>query len=108
YCFNLSCESKFDFEQLKNKIPLRNLLKRKISWDQQKRGVDLYFDLDVAIFKERIMPDLVPQALIGRIEESLILPSYVKKRTLLELFNFYGYCRSHGYEDSEIEKILMG
>jgi asparagine synthetase B (glutamine-hydrolysing) len=108
YCFNYPYEKKFDFAAGVNKIPLRALLKRKINWNQEKRGIDLYFDLDMPLVKEKIISTIVPDRLTNKIEKSLMLPDYVKKRALLELLNFYGYCKSQGYEDCEIERILMG
>ncbi|WP_313507034.1 hypothetical protein [Stutzerimonas nitrititolerans] len=108
YCFNLPVEQKFDFEKLKNKIPLRMMLRNKIGWNQEKRGVDLYFDLDMDFFRRRVICEFVPEHIVSKIDSNLFLPRYVKKRAYLELLNFYGYCKAHGYDNRDIEKILMG
>jgi len=108
YCFNLPVSSKFNFKNFKNKLLLRSLLEKKIQWKQEKRGVDLYFDLDMGLFKRDVLSELVPTHIVNKIDKSFLLPSTVKKRAYLELHNFYGYCLSHGLSKLDIEKILMG
>ncbi len=108
YCFNLPLSAKFDFKNLKNKLLLRSLLENKIDWKQEKRGVDLYFDLDMVFFKNEILGELVPKHMIDKIDGSFLLSSSVKQRAYLELHNFYGYCLSHGLSEFEVEQILMG
>lgn len=108
YCFNLPISEKFDFSSRINKLPLRKLLHDKIGWNQTKRGVDLYYDLDFNIFRKEIFPDLLPQDLIFEIDSNIFLPEYVKKRAYLELMNFYGYCHANGLSDFDIRRILKG
>jgi asparagine synthetase B (glutamine-hydrolysing) len=108
YCFNLPVDQKFDFKGLENKLPLRKMLKRKVDWCQDKRGVDLYFDLNMSLFKEKVVSDFVPGNIVDRVDSVKVVPSYVKKRAYLELINLYGYCISHGYKQCDVERILMG
>ncbi|MEA1987925.1 MAG: hypothetical protein U9N57_01795 [Pseudomonadota bacterium] len=108
YCFNLPVSAKFDFKSLKNKLLLRDLLEKKIGWKQEKRGVDLYFDLDMKAFKENILKEFVPQNTIDQIDKSVLISDSVKQRAYLELHNFYGYCLSNGMSQSDVENILMG
>lgn len=108
YCFNLPVSDKFDFKVLKNKLLLRELLEKRIDWKQEKRGVDLYFDLDMKAFKENILKEFVPQNIIDKIDKSVLISDSVKQRAYLELHNFYGYCLSNGLSQSDVENILMG
>lgn len=106
YCFNLPASEKFDFTNLKNKLPLRTMLETRINWQQQKRGVDLYFDLDIESFKKKILTAIVPDKLVERVGRCRILPTYVQQRGYLELLNFVGYCSAADYRDDEIATIL--
>lgn len=106
YSFNLPLESKFDFEKLENKSILRTLLSRKLSWEQSKRGIDLYFDLNEEKFISLIAAKTIPNNVIRKISKNKTLPAYVKKRAFLELLNFYGYCLSHGYSKEDAEILL--
>ena len=108
YCFNLPESAKFDFKILQNKLLLRELLEKRIDWKQEKRGVDLYFDLDMKAFKENILKEFVPQHIINKIDKSVLISDSVKQRAYLELHNFYGYCLSNGLSQSDVENILMG
>ncbi len=108
YCFNLPVSHKFDFQQLKNKLLLRELLINKLDWKQEKRGLDLYFDLDMASFKEQILSKILPDKIIREIDKSVFLPEYVKKRAYLELLNFYGFCVAKGMAQNDIEVLLSG
>lgn len=108
YCFNLPVSAKFDFKSLKNKLLLRDLLERKIGWKQEKRGVDLYFDLDMKAFKENILREFVPQNTIDQVDKSVLISDSVKQRAYLELHNFYGYCLSNGMSQLDVDNILMG
>lgn len=108
YCFNLPVSAKFDFNNLENKLLLRSLLSKSIGWSQEKRGVDLYFDLNISLFRQDVLERLVPVKFINQIDKSCFVSRAVKQRAYLELLNFYGYCKSHGYADDEIESILYG
>ena len=55
YCFNLPVINKYDSSLLKNKILLRTFLEEKIGWERDKRGVDLFLDLDLKVFKNRFL-----------------------------------------------------
>lgn len=107
YCFNLPLSSKFGFKGLKNKLLLRDLLNKRVGWNQTKRGVDLYFDLDISLFKKMLL-EIAPEHIVNRISQSLFLSNSVKKRAYLELYNFYGYCSSRGISPNDIESILLG
>lgn len=106
YCFNLPIENKFDFSNRVNKIILRQLLKENFHWEQTKRGVDLFIDIDIKTFSNDIVSKVVPEKLINEIINKVGVPSSVKKRALLELLNFYGYCLAKGYDHNMIEGIL--
>lgn len=108
YVFNLPPAAKFDFGSLTNKVALRQLLENKLDWHQQKRGVDLYFDLDLQSFKTDILAAVVPGHLIQIIESNKLLPEYVKQRAYLELLNLYGFCIGRGMSEAEIEGLLLG
>ncbi|PYF79858.1 hypothetical protein DFP75_10723 [Marinomonas alcarazii] len=107
YVFNLPQVAKFDFSLLTNKVALRQLLENKLGWQQQKRGVDLYFDLDMPSFKANILAAIVPSNLIQIIDSNRLLPEYVKKRAYLELLNLYGFCLGQGMSKSDIEALLL-
>jgi len=106
FCFNLPLESKYDFTRQLNKLPLRKLLADEIAWKQEKRGVDLYYDLKLDYFNEAICKGIVPDFAIKKITDNVFLNDNVKKRALLELLNLAGYMRSHGYDDCVINKLL--
>ncbi|KAF9658585.1 hypothetical protein HBA12_15565 [Tenacibaculum mesophilum] len=108
YCFNLPVNKKYNFKKRLNKIALRELLEEKLKWGQSKRGVDLYFDLDIVKFKRDIVGKIVPDRLIMSVLDNNCVKDYVKVRGLLELMNFYQFCISKGLSDSEINKILNG
>jgi hypothetical protein len=107
YIFNLPRTEKFDFGTLTNKVALRSLLENKLGWQQQKRGVDLYFDLDLISFKVDILETVIPKHLIHIIDNNRLLPEYVKQRAYLELLNLYGFCVGKGMEAEEIEDLLL-
>ncbi|MEN2509153.1 hypothetical protein V8Z77_19775 [Stutzerimonas stutzeri] len=107
YVFNLPLQNKFDFKSLTNKLLLRELLFSEVGWQQHKRGVDLYFDLDVDGFKREVFSGFVPDRLIDVLSRGSILPEYVKKRAHLELLNFVGYCRANHMSNADIEDILL-
>lgn len=108
YIFNLPKDDKFDFESLENKKLLRRLLENRLDWHQEKRGVDLYFDINLEFFRTEILDLVVPKEITVVIDNNKVLPNYVKKRAYLELLNFYGFCRSHGMSDLDIEELLVG
>jgi hypothetical protein len=108
YVFNLPVTAKFDFDSLTNKVALRKMLENKLDWQQQKRGVDLYFDLDLLSFKHNILAAVVPVHLIQIIDSNKLLPEYVKQRAYLELLNLYGFCIGQGMTEVEIEGLLLG
>ena len=108
FCFNLPISSKFDYKNLKNKLLLRDLLSNSLGWKQEKRGVDLYFDLDLNNFKENVLKKNVPDEIINVIDSSKFIPLSVKRRAYLELNNFYGYCKVNGLEECTIKNILFG
>jgi len=106
YCFNMPIDEKLDFENIVNKIPLRKLLDEKIGWDQDKRGVDLFFDLDMHIFSSKVIEAIIPKDIIDTIKNNKILNDGVKKRAYLELLNFYTFCLSKDLSEDEIRDIL--
>lgn len=107
YVFNLPENTKFDFKSLINKVLLRELLENKLDWHQQKRGVDLYFDLDLESFKINILDTIIPEKITNIIKSNRLLPSYVKQRAYLELLNLYGFCKAQEMTDSDIEDMLL-
>ncbi|MFM5622907.1 hypothetical protein ACET8H_01790 [Aeromonas veronii] len=107
YCFNLPSEHKFDFNALKNKLILRRVLQDELSWKQEKRGVDLFIDLDVDKFIP-ILNNYVDTEVIMQILKVKLIPSSVKKRALLELLNFSGYLNANGYTRGQIISLLIG
>ncbi|MGA1933009.1 hypothetical protein ACH5BF_09880 [Arcobacter sp. YIC-464] len=108
YCFNIPVDEKLNFEELVNKVPLRKLLKNKISWNQDKRGVDLFLDLDEEFLKKFLTKE-IPMVLIDRITFNKVLSTKVKKRAYLELLNFYLYCAvKENMTENEIKEILNG
>jgi hypothetical protein len=107
FCFNIPLVEKLNFEELTNKIPLRILLKEKLNWEQEKRGVDLFVDLDLNTFKEKILSKMVPEDLSNKILNNQLLGTNIKKRACLELANFYGFCLNNGFNESEIRSILI-
>lgn len=106
FCFNLPQKEKYDFKSKTNKLLLRKLLKENIEWEQNKRGIDLFFDLDINYFSEKIVLKVVPKNLVDTILKKNSVPRDVKQRALLELLNFYGFCLSKGYKANEIEEVL--
>lgn len=107
YVFNLPKNKKFNFNSLTNKVLLRELLENKLGWHQQKRGVDLYFDLDLDSFKINVLDKIIPEKITKIIKSNKLLPSYVKQRAYLELLNLYGFCIAQGMASSDIEDILL-
>lgn len=107
YVFNLPKEYKFDFDKLKNKILLRNLLSKELGWEQSKRGIDLYFDLSLQDFVNNISNGVVPDKVIQAILKSKLTSENVKKRACLELMNLYGYCLAQDMSDADIERVLF-
>jgi len=107
FCFNIPLVEKLNFEKITNKIPLRKLLKEKLDWEQDKRGVDLFVDLDLQTFKDKILNEMVPDDLSNKILNHQLLGDSIKKRACLELANFYGFCLNNGFSDSEIREILI-
>lgn len=107
YVFNLPKEYKFDFPKLKNKILLRSLLSNELGWEQNKRGIDLYFDLSLQGFVNNVSNGVVPDKIINIILKSKFTSGNVKKRACLELMNFYGYCLAHDMSDVDIERVLF-
>lgn len=107
YVFNLPKESKYDFSKLKNKVLLRNLLCAELGWEQTKRGVDLYYDLDLNTFEEKIVHQIVPKNMTNKIKKSIFSSEGVKKRAYLELLNFYGYCLGQGMSEKDIKQVLL-
>ncbi|MGX9460149.1 hypothetical protein ACWXWU_02755 [Shewanella sp. A14] len=106
YVFNLPLEYKFDFKLYENKILLRRLLIKELNWSQSKRGVDLYFDINLDKFLSEVVLQVVPIDVIEKISKNRLLPLYVKKRASLELMNFYGFCLGQGYNHQEIKRLL--
>lgn len=107
YCFNLPIHKKFNFKEIKNKIILRDLLEEELSWKQEKRGVDLFMDLNISIFKN-ILHHYVDNDLVERVTKANFLPESVKKRALLELLNFSGYLYANGYSRNDLRSFLLG
>ena len=106
FCFNLPIPEKYDLTTGINKLPLRKLLLEEIDWKQEKRGVDLYFDLELDFFISAIAKEIAPSWAIQQIMKSWFISADVKKRALLELLNLSGYMISIGYSHSDIEKLL--
>lgn len=106
YCFNLPLQEKFNFKSSTNKILLRKLLKEKIGWNQEKRGVDLYVDMEISYLKDKLSK-IATSEIIDKICKSKASKE-IKQRALLELLNFYGYCLSHDIHKDTVKKILMG
>lgn len=107
YCFNIPIDEKLDFENIVNKIPLRKILEEKIDWHQTKRGVDLFFDLNMNKFYDDVISKIVPKDLINVIKNNKILNDSIKKRAYLELLNFYTYCSvKEKMSDDEIRELL--
>ncbi|HCM1362427.1 TPA: hypothetical protein N2903_001671 [Vibrio parahaemolyticus] len=107
YCFNLPLNVKFNFDKLKNKIILRDLLDTELSWKQEKRGVDLFMDLNISKFKV-ILSNYVDPDIFERVLNAKLIPLSVKKRALLELLNLSGYLYSNGYSRKDIRNVLCG
>jgi asparagine synthetase B (glutamine-hydrolysing) len=105
WCFNLPVAQKFDFAKVTNKLPLRNMLARRVAWSQTKRGVDLYYDLDNTSFP-RTMAAVVSSRPIERIARGGIFGTSVRSRAYLELLNLFGYCLGIGMTGREIEEML--
>ncbi len=108
YCFNLPKKFKYNYKKGINKIGLRILLSERLGWSQEKRGVDLYFDLDLKDFKSTIVDNVLPEDLSNKILENKFVSKQVKVRGMLELMNFYSFCKSKDINDYEIDKILNG
>ena len=107
YCFNIPSEEKYEFKKIINKLPLREMLINKLNWNSNKRGVDLFFDLEQKTFIESVIGDVVPEDLIYKITNNKTVNAGVKKRAYLELLNFYGYCIANNISDEEIRDILQ-
>jgi hypothetical protein len=107
YCFNLPLEYKFDFRTLENKIILRKLLNETIGWKQEKRGVDLYYDLDPERFYESYLSSILPDVIKKSLKNSAFIPKYVKKRAYLELYNLVCFCTYHNKLEL-LEEVLLG
>lgn len=105
FCFNLPSVEKYDFDELKNKICLRSYLEKEISWKQDKRGVDLFFDINIDILK-LLLDDFIDYKNYKHILERGYLPSSVRKRALLELLNLCGYLSVNNYDRTQIKSIL--
>lgn len=107
YVFNLPIVSKFCFESLTNKILLRDLLKEKINWEQKKRGMDLYFDINPEDFSNGVISKIIPDKLVLAIDKKLA-PRAVKQRAYLELLNLIAYCKSRDWNENIMNEILYG
>lgn len=107
YCFNIPLDQKVDFKNLKNKLPLRDLLMEKLDWQQDKRGVDLFLDLNNDFLFELLSTMNVPRDLINKVSNNNILNENIKKRAYLELLNFYSFCKyNQSLTDNEIRDTL--
>jgi len=106
YIFNLPIASKYDFDKLENKLLLRKLLVEKIQWEQEKRGIDMYFDLDEDYLFNKIASLGAPVELSTCLKNGFLLPKYVGKRAMLEFMNLYGYCKAQGFSNEEFVKIV--
>ena len=106
YCFNLPVINKYDSSLLKNKILLRTFLEEKIGWERNKRGVDLFLDLDLKVFKNRFLCNVVNLELIDQITNSFLLPNSVKRRAFLELYNLACYIDVNPDFKIDISEIL--
>lgn len=106
FCFNIPINQKYDLKRGINKLPLRQLLEKELGWQQEKRGVDLYFDLDLEFFTGVIVLGMAPEWAFDKIINNCFLTDYVKKRAVLELINLSGYMRSKGYDFKDIESLL--
>ncbi|MEM5533000.1 hypothetical protein [Pseudoalteromonas arctica] len=107
YCFNLPKEDKFNIDKMHNKVILRELLQRDLSWMQSKRGVDLFIDLDVKKFIA-ILSNYVSNDVIDKIMQTKFITTSVKKRALLELLNLSGYLYANDYSKDGIRNLLFG
>jgi hypothetical protein len=107
FCFNLPPETKYAFNLLKNKICIRNILEKEIDWKQEKRGVDLFFDIDEIKLKS-MLDQFVDADIYSKILIVGIFPSSVRKRALLELLNLCGYLSVNGYSRIDIRNLLLG
>ena len=108
YCFNLPIKLKYNFKENVNKLPLRKLLIDQLNWKQEKRGVDLYFDLDICNFINNIALVYVTDEIIDRIMQNRFVSIDVKKRALLELVNLASYSLSLGYNKADFSSFLLG
>ncbi|ELA9203018.1 hypothetical protein [Vibrio sp. 1288] len=106
YCFNLPSQEKYDFDRLVNKICLRKLLKSELEWEQEKRGIDLFFDIDLDVIKSWI-DEFVDYDVYKRILVSGYLPNSVRKRAMLELLNLCGYLYVNGMDKNSIKNLLL-
>ena len=107
FCFNLPPTEKYDFDNLKNKICVRKILDKELDWNQDKRGVDLFFDIDEQ--KLNIMlNDFIDLDVYDHISKRGVLPDSVRKRALLELLNLCGYLHVKGFQRDDIKCLLMG
>lgn len=105
YCFNLPPIYKYDFSARLNKICLRNLLNKELSWMQEKRGVDLFFDAE---YKDliNILNSFVSPKIGGILLKKGFLPKGVRQRALLELLNLCGFLTANGHSSTSIEEFL--
>lgn len=103
FCFNLPVSQKFDFSNLTNKLCLRRILSERIEWNQTKRGIDMFFDLD---WRSLLQNSIVPASVRSRIQRTYGLPVSVRRRAALEALNYFAYCLSHGMSTEEATTLL--
>ncbi len=105
FCFNLPIDQKYEFNLLKNKVCIRNILKEELDWEQEKRGVDLFFDINESKL-ESMLSEFVDVSVYKRISKLGFLPNSVRKRALLELLNLCGYLSVNGYSRNDIKAFI--
>ena len=106
FCFLLPGSFKYDFKLLKNKLCVRDLLMTHLGWNQTKRGVDLFFDLNEDKIRN-ILSYYVDEDIYQRISHVGFLPRSMRKRALLELLNLVGYLTSRRYDRAGIRAFLL-
>jgi hypothetical protein len=107
FCFNLPSTEKYSFPELKNKICLRKLLSKELSWDQDKRGIDLFFDIKMDDLLIHI-GDFVDKEVYEVILNRGFVANSVRNRAMLELLNLCGYLHVNGFDKRDIHELLRG
>lgn len=107
FCFNLPSSEKYNFSELKNKICLRKMLSDELSWNQDKRGIDLFFDInmdDLILHIEEFVDRDVYEVILNK----GFVANSVRNRAMLELLNLSGYLHVNGFDKRNIRELLLG